>query len=160
MKISAFISPEDISIKFRASSKKQVLEEMVRLAGDRIEGLDRRSVVDLLNERERLGCTGIGNGVAIPHTRCALPAAQTSPVALLALLEQPVDFDANDDVPVDIVFMLLAPESSGGEHLAVLALASRLLSSRDTAEALRRATSRQQAWEVLAGSGDPSKTAA
>lgn len=160
MKISNFLSPDDIFIRFGANSKKQLFEEMVRLAAGRREGLDQRSILDQLIERERLGCTGIGNGIAIPHARCRPPSAMTELVAQLAILSRPIDFDASDGMPVDIVFMLLAPEHSGGEHLALLALASRLLASGSTVKALRRSSSSKEAWAAIAGAGDPSKTAA
>ena len=160
MDIGSFISPDDVFIQLKANSKKQVLEEMVRLASTRAQGIDPRTALDLLAERERLGCTGIGKGIAIPHTRCRPPSSLSRLAAVLAVLDQPVDFDAGDGVPVDIVFMLLAPQDSGGEHLAVLALASRLLSSDETAEALRRAASKEEAWSILSGAGGTSMTAA
>ena len=159
MKISNFVSPDDVFVKVKASTKKQVLEEMVRLAAMRLDSIDQRAVHDLLTERERLGCTGIGNGIAIPHTRCPMPGDRTTPFTILAVLDQPINFDANDGVPVDIVFMLLAPENCGGEHLTVLALASRLLTAGDTAAALRKATSSQEAWSIIVA-GDDEKTAA
>lgn len=149
MKISSFMSPDDLYIRLKANSKKQVLQEMVRFAASRVERLDERAVLDLLMERERLGCTGIGNGIAIPHTRCTLPEGQTAPLAVLATLDQPIDFEASDDAPVDIVFLLLAPEGGGGEHLTVLALASRLLGSAELAERLRTSTTTADAWSVL-----------
>ena len=160
MEINNFIAPEDVFVGFSANSKKHVLEEMVRFAATRVEGIDQRAVLEMLTERERIGCTGIGNGVAIPHTRCELPATRTAPLALLAVLDKPIDFNTSDGVPVDIVFMLLAPANCGGEHLTVLAMASRLLSSPHTAKALRRSTSNEEAWFALSSGGDPSRTAA
>ena len=159
MEISDFITSDDVFAGLGANSKKQVLEEMLRLAAMRVGGIDERAVLEQLTERERLGCTGLGNGIAIPHTRCSLPASRTDPLALLAVLDKPVDFDTSDGVPVDIVFMLLAPENCSGDHLTVLALASRLLSSPHTVAALRRATSSKEAWLALSG-GDPTRTAA
>ena len=160
MKISDFLTQDDIIPRFRANSKKQVLEEMVRIAATRVDGIDQREVLDRLTERERLGCTGIGGGIAIPHTRCGLPAGRTAPVALLAVLDRPIDFDAGDGEPVDIVFLLLAPEECGGEHLTVLALASRLLASPETAASLRRSVSSAEAWSAITGTAESSRTAA
>lgn len=160
MKLVSFLSPNDILINIKANSKKQVFEEMLHHAAMRMDAVNPRAILDLLIERERLGCTGIGNGIAIPHTRCALPPEQSKPIALLAILDQPIDFDASDGQPVDIVFMLLAPVNCGGEHLTVLALASRLLSTGDTAQALRRAKSVEAARAAIAEAVDPSRTAA
>lgn len=151
MKIDAFLSPGDVLIGLKANSKKQVLNDMVRHATSRVVGLDERATLDLIMERERLGCTGIGDGIAIPHSRCGLPTDQTAPVALLAVLENPIDFEANDDKPVDIVFMLLAPDTGGGEHLTALALASRVLRADDNAAKLRLCSSSAEAWELLNG---------
>ena len=99
-----------------------MLEDLVREASSSLEGLDDRQVLDQLLERERLGCTGIGDGIAIPHTRCVLPTGTTMPVVRLAVLDRAIDFEANDGIDVDIVFLMLAPDGSGGEHLAALPL--------------------------------------
>ena len=149
MKISNFISPDDLFIRLKANSKKQVLQEMVKLAASRASHIDQREVFDLLIDRERLGCTGIGKGIAIPHTRCSLASNEVNPIAILATLDKAIDFEASDDEPVDIVFMLLAPDTGGGEHLTVLALASRLLSTEGIADNLRKATTVDEAWSAI-----------
>jgi len=144
------MTPDDIFIGLKANSKKQVLQEMVRRIADTIPELDQRSVLDQILERERLGCTGIGDGVAIPHARCAFPTElRGTPIAMLALLEKPVDYQSNDEKPVDIVFMLLAPENPGGEHLTALALASRILRDPARATELRGCTNSDAAWTLL-----------
>ncbi|XDZ64781.1 PTS sugar transporter subunit IIA [Alphaproteobacteria bacterium LSUCC0684] len=144
------MTPDDIVIGLKANSKKQVLQEMVRRIAETIPELDQRAVLDQILERERLGCTGIGDGVAIPHARCAFPAElRGTPIAMLALLEKPVDYQSNDEKPVDIVFMLLAPENPGGEHLTALALASRILRVPARASELRGCTNSDAVWTLL-----------
>lgn len=149
MKISAFMTPDDIIVGLSANSKKQVLEDLVREASSSLEGLDDRQVLDQLLERERLGCTGIGDGIAIPHTRCVLPTGTTMPVVRLAVLDRAIDFEANDGIDVDIVFLMLAPDGSGGEHLAALALASRLMCQEGCAERIRQAHNASELWAIL-----------
>lgn len=107
----------------RATSKKQVLQELSKRAAA-LTGEHERAILDVLLERERLGTTGVGHGVAIPHARLArLPQVY----GVLARLDSPVDFDSIDDQPVDLVFLLLAPENAGADHLKALSRVSRLL---------------------------------
>jgi PTS system nitrogen regulatory IIA component len=117
----------------RAATKRQVLQELARRAASRIE-LPERVIVDVLIERERLGSTGIGSGVAIPHGRLG---ALTRLHGLFARLERPVAFESIDDQPVDLVFLLLAPETAGADHLKALARVSRLLRDNARCEKLR-----------------------
>ena len=150
MKINTIITPDDIIVGLKANSKKQVLQEMANRLTSSIDGLDARVVFDHLMERERLGCTSIGSGIAIPHSRCAFPdTISNKPLTQLAILNQPIDFQSNDDQPVDIVFMLIAPENIGGEHLTALALASRLLRDNDCAQRLRGCSSIESVWSIL-----------
>ncbi len=133
MEISDLIRPESVVANLRVSSKKQVLQELAKRAADLI-GLHERAVFDVLLERERLGTTGVGNGIAIPHGK--LPSLDGM-MGMFARLEEPVDFDSIDDQPVDLVFLLLAPESAGADHLKALARVSRLLRDRGICEKLR-----------------------
>jgi PTS system nitrogen regulatory IIA component len=149
MKISSIITPADVIIGLKAKSKKQVLQEITRRMTSHLEDFDQRLVLDQLMERERLGCTGIGDGIAIPHTRCSFPEDQQSPLMCLTLLDPPVDYEAHDDKPVDIIFTLLAPENSGGEHLTVLALASRILGDKNRANQIRRCDNADAVWSIL-----------
>ncbi len=149
MKITSILSPDDIIMGLKADSKKQLLECLVRRIEDRQTGIKSRAILDLLTERERLGCTGIGGGIAIPHARYPLIEGGNKPLTQLAILNKPIDFQAYDDQYVDIVFMLIAPDNRGGEHLATLALASRTLRDKTRAERLRQATSREMVWEAL-----------
>jgi len=133
MEISDLISAEDVMTNLRVTSKKQALQELARRAAA-ITGLHERAIFDLLMERERLGTTGVGNGIAIPHGKLA---SLEKLYGLFARLENPVDFQTIDEQPVDLIFLLLAPESAGADHLKALARVSRLLRDKSSCEKLR-----------------------
>ena len=135
MEIEDLITPESVIPRLRASSKKQVLQELAKRAAE-TTGLPERAIFDVLLERERLGTTGVGDGIAIPHGKLAELRRLHG---LFARLETAVDFDAVDDQPVDLVFLLLAPEGAGADHLKALARVSRLLRDRPICEKLRGA---------------------
>ncbi|MDJ0894988.1 MAG: PTS IIA-like nitrogen regulatory protein PtsN [Alphaproteobacteria bacterium] len=133
MEVQQLMIPDHVVPSLKCSSKKQVLQELSRRAAA-TTGLNERAIFDTLLERERLGSTGVGNGIAIPHGRFRdLDTLH----GFFARLEKPVEFDAVDDEPVDLVFMLLAPESAGADHLKALARISRLLRDRGICEKLR-----------------------
>jgi PTS system nitrogen regulatory IIA component len=133
MDIEDLITPESVVAHLRATSKKQALQEMARRAAE-ITGQHERVIFDVLLERERLGSTGVGNGIAIPHGK--LPDLERL-FGLFARADQPIDFDAIDEQPVDLFFLLLAPEGAGADHLKALARVSRLLRDRAVCEKLR-----------------------
>jgi nitrogen PTS system EIIA component len=133
MEINDLITSEEVVANLRVTSKKQALQELSRRAGE-ISGEHERAVFDVLMERERLGTTGVGNGIAIPHGKLA---SLDRLYGLFARLEQPVDFQAIDEQPVDLIFLLLAPESAGADHLKALARVSRLLRDKAICEKLR-----------------------
>jgi len=133
MEINDLISSEQVVASLRVTSKKQVLQELARRAAE-ISGEHERAVFDVLMERERLGTTGVGNGIAIPHGKLA---SLDRLHGLFARLDQPVDFQAIDDQPVDLIFLLLAPESAGADHLKALARVSRLLRDKAICKKLR-----------------------
>ena len=135
MEISDLLTRDCIVESLRAQSKKQALQELARRAAA-ITGLHERTIFDVLLERERLGTTGVGKGVAIPHGK--LPELDGL-YGLFARLEHAVDFDAIDDQPVDLIFLLLAPESAGADHLKALARVSRLLRDGAICDRLREA---------------------
>ena len=135
MGIANLLDERTVLVNVHAASKKQVLALLAEHASA-ITGLPDRAIFDVLLERERLGSTGVGRGVAIPHGR---PQGLPAMFAMLAKLDQPIAFEAVDDEPVDIVFLLLAPECAGAEHLKCLARASRLLRDRGFCERLRAA---------------------
>jgi len=149
MKISSIMTPDDIFIGLKANSKKHLLQEITRRMTGHVSDFDQRHILDQLMERERLGCTGIGDGIAIPHARCPFPEGDHPPLACLAILDQPIDYQAHDDKPVDIIFTLLAPENIGGEHLTALALASRVLRDKDRAGKLRGCEDIDAVWSIL-----------
>lgn len=129
----------------RADSKPAILEQLAaRFAG--VYGLDPAEVLERIEERERLGSTGFGRGVAIPHARHADIAR---PVAVFLRLESPVGFDAADDMPVDLVFGLLSPEQAGAAHLHALAAISRMMRDERMHEALSQATSDEALYGLL-----------
>ncbi len=133
MEIADLIEPSGVIAKSRATSKKQALQDLARRAAD-ITGQPERSIFEVLIERERLGTTGVGNGIAIPHGK--LPGLDRLH-GLFARLDKPIDYDSIDEQPVDLICMLLAPETAGADHLKALARVSRLLRDRSVCEKLR-----------------------
>jgi len=133
MEISDFITPASIFSKLPATSKKQALQELAKRASD-ISELNERVIFDALIERERLGTTGVGNGIAIPHGKLA---GLDRLYGLFARLDKPIEVESIDEQPVDLIFLLLAPECAGADHLKALARVSRLLRDRSTCEKLR-----------------------
>lgn len=133
MEIREILAPEAVSAHQRATSKKQLFQEIGARAAD-VYGLDARAVFEALLERERLGPTAMGRGVAAPHARIA-GAADIRGVFLR--LDKPIGFDAMDDEPVDLVFALIAPEEAGADHLRALARVSRSLRDPSVCAKLR-----------------------
>lgn len=133
MEINDLVSTSAVVSNLKASSKKQAVQELARRVAE-LSGQPERAVFDVLMERERLGTTGVGNGIAIPHGKLE---NLDNLYGLFARLETPVDFQAIDDQPVDLIFLLLAPESAGADHLKALARVSRLLRDKATCEKLR-----------------------
>lgn len=147
--------PDAVLACVKASGKKALLAELAGRAAA-LYKLDERRLFDRLLERERLGSTGIGGGIAIPHGRMA---GMDKPVGLFARLGHPVDFDSIDERPVDTVFLLLAPEGAGADHLKALARVSRLLRDRSLVEKLR-ATENADALYALLVETLPAQSAA
>lgn len=145
MDLGDLISPEGVVASLKAKSKKQVLQELAGRAA-KLTGLGEREIFDTLLQRERLGSTGVGHGVAIPHGKLA---SLENIVGLFARLEQPIDFEAVDDQPVDLIFLLLAPESAGADHLKALARISRLLRESTALEKLRASNEASALYSVL-----------
>jgi PTS system nitrogen regulatory IIA component len=145
MEISDLIKPDHVIARLRATSKKQALQDLAKRAAE-ITGQPERALFSTLMKRERLGTTGVGNGIAIPHGK--LPTLDKL-YGLFARLDQPIDFDAIDDRPVDLIFLLLAPESSGADHLKALARVSRLLRDKPTCEKLRGTDDAEALYALL-----------
>ncbi len=147
MEICDLLTNECILSTVRATSKKRALQELASHAS-KISGQNDRAIFDVLLERERLGSTGIGRGVAIPHGK--LPELDRL-YGIFAKLEQPIDFEAVDDQTVDMVFLLLAPENAGADHLKALARISRMFRDPDMCKKLRAAKDDSGLCELLLG---------
>ena|SRR5436190_4075221 len=135
MNIGDLLDRTAISVRVSASSKRQVLAVVAEIAARKLR-LDAGDILDALLEREAHGSTGVGHGVAAPHARLAGLERMRG---VFIRLEQPVEFDAVDDQPVDLVFALFAPKDAGAEHLRALARVSRMLRQSDLREQLRQA---------------------
>lgn len=133
MDLSDLIEVQAIMPALKANSKKQLLQLLAERASA-ITGLSEREVFDTILQRERLGSTGVGNGIAIPHGKLAGVKRITG---VFARLESPVEFEALDDQPVDLVFLLLAPEGAGADHLKALSRIARVLRDTDTVAKIR-----------------------
>ena len=145
MEVSDLLTVESVISDLRVTSKKQALQEMSRFAAS-LTGQPERAIFDVLLERERLGTTGVGNGLAIPHGRLS---GLDRICGFFARIEKPIDFESIDDRPVDLIFLLLAPEGSGADHLKALARISRLLRDQSLCEKLRGAHSRDALYALL-----------
>lgn len=147
--------PDCVVAGLKAGSKKQLLSEISRLAAE-VVGLHERQIFDVLVERERLGSTGLGSGIAIPHGKIA---GLSRVVEVFATLEKPVDYEAIDNQPVDLVYLLLAPADAGADHLKALARVSRMLRDQPTCAKLRGSET-AEALTVVLGSATKSSHAA
>lgn len=145
MELSDLLTREAVMPAVRGQSKKQVLQEMSATAA-KVTGLPEREIFEILLQRERLGSTGVGRGVAIPHGRMAgLPAL----IGVFARLATPIDFEAVDDEPVDLIFLLLAPEGAGADHLKALARIARALRDQDNLDQIRAASTDAAILSIL-----------
>lgn len=151
MKLCDILTPERIRLDSDATSKKRVLESASQILADSDENLSSRAVFDCLLAREKLGSTGLGHGVAIPHGR--LPGLDKT-IGVFIRVPKGVDFDAPDNEPVDLVFALLVPEESTEEHLQVLADIAAYFNSRDSRDALRIDLSPEKARELICRADD------
>jgi len=142
---SDMLRPDAVMTGLSVASRKALFQQLGTLAGA-VAGLDPKSVTDRLAAREKLGSTGFGGGVAIPHAKLDGIAA---PVGLFVRLGQPIAFDAVDDLPVDLVFALLSPTGAGSDHLKALARVSRQLRDRAFLAKLRGAGSRDALYALF-----------
>jgi len=145
MKISDLLQPAGVILPPKTQGKKQLLQELAVKAAQ-VTRQPERKIFETLMERERLGTTGVGQGIAIPHGRLA---DLKQIVGVFARLDTPLDYDAVDNQPVDLVFMLLAPEGAGADHLKALARVSRLLRNQQVTEKLRAAKSAEAIYAIL-----------
>jgi nitrogen PTS system EIIA component len=145
MPLSDLLAPNAVFPSLKATNKKQAIQELSAHAAN-LTGHDEREIFETLLRRERLGSTGVGGGVAIPHGK--LPKLDRI-VGLFARLDTPVDFESLDGEPVDLIFLLLAPEAAGADHLKALARIARLLRDAEAAKALRSARDANAAYALL-----------
>jgi PTS system nitrogen regulatory IIA component len=155
MHLADLIGPEAVIPSLKVKNKKQLLQELAGRAA-RLTGLQERYIFDTLLQRERLGSTGLGQGIAIPHGKLA---GLKRIVGIFARLAEPIDFDAVDGDPVDIVFLLLAPEGAGADHLKALARSSRLLREGRAVDKLRASKDAAAIYAVLTTEGATSHAA-
>ncbi|GES42895.1 phosphotransferase IIA-like nitrogen-regulatory protein PtsN [Rhizobium sp. ERR 922] len=145
MALADLLQQDAIIPALKANSKKQLLQELAAKAS-KLTGLPEREIFDVVLQRERLGSTGVGNGIAIPHGKLA---SIKSIAGIFARLEAPVDFEALDDQPVDLVFLLLAPEGAGADHLKALSRIARVLRDQDLVAKLRATDSATAIYAFL-----------
>ena len=148
MNINDMLSDDAFLVNFNGTSKKQVLEELSKLAEIKL-GIKSRILIENLTKREKLGSTAVGNGIAIPHANVA---NIDKPYVFVSTLSNGLDFNATDDMPVDIIFLLIAPDDQGSEHLQALALISRLLRNKELTTKLRGCKSAESALAVISQS--------
>ncbi|MEL6297971.1 MAG: PTS IIA-like nitrogen regulatory protein PtsN [Pseudomonadota bacterium] len=145
MDLGDIVQTDGIVPELKASSKKQVLHELADLAADKT-GRPAREIFDTLLQRERLGSTGLGRGIAIPHIKLR---GLDDIFCLFARLPEPIDFESVDGEPVDLIFLLLAPEHASGDHLKALSRISRLMRAPAALENLRTAASGAAIHDIL-----------
>lgn len=146
IRLEDILTPGRSLVNVPGGSKKRVLEQIADLIGREVPGLERQTVFESLIAREKLGSTGFGNGIAIPHCRLADCG---SPVSAVLHLEAPVDFDAIDGAPVDLLFVLLVPQAATDEHLELLRQIASMLDRADVRERLRQAQSGEHLYQAV-----------
>ena len=151
MPLLDFLAPAAVIPALRASSKKQALQELAEVAA-RLTGLEERTIYEVLLQRERLGSTGIGDGVASPHAKLA---KLDSIFGLVARLDKPIDFEALDGQPVDLMFVLLAPEEAGADHLKALARIARVVREPGMSDRIRATRDAEALYALLTSDSAP-----
>ncbi|WP_217475191.1 PTS IIA-like nitrogen regulatory protein PtsN [Stutzerimonas stutzeri] len=146
IRIENILTPGRSLVNVPGGSKKRVLEQIARVLGRDLPDLDSQTIFESFIAREKLGSTGFGNGIAIPH--CRMPGC-TSPLSAVLRLDVPVDFDAIDGAPVDLLFVLLVPEAATDEHLELLRQIASMLDREDVRERLRRASTGQDLYQTV-----------
>jgi PTS system nitrogen regulatory IIA component len=146
MPLADLVAPNAILPALRVNGKKQALQELAARAAS-LTGHNERSIFEILLQREKLGSTAVGSGIAIPHGKMA---KLNRLFGLFARLDRPIDFEALDGQPVDLVFLLLAPEAAGADHLKALARVARLLRDPEMARKLRDCRDAEAIYAVLA----------
>jgi PTS system nitrogen regulatory IIA component len=145
MALNDIVAANAVIPALKVNGKKQAIQEIAARAAE-LSGLGERTIFETLLQREKLGSTGIGHGIAIPHGK--LPKLDRL-FGLFARLDRPIDFESLDGQPVDLIFLLLAPEGAGADHLKALARVARLLRDPDTANKLRESSDADALYAVL-----------
>lgn len=148
MNIKSLLSPDCVLFQHQCASKKRLLETIASHLCDHNKNLDPSNVFSALIARERLGSTGLGKGIAIPHCRIA---ACTQTVGVLVTLATPIDFSAIDNKPVDIIFVLVVPEDGHKDHLKTLATLAETLSDKECLQRIRESKDSQELYNIVAG---------
>jgi len=152
MALEDLLKQEAIMPALKVNSKKQLLQELSARA-ETVTGLPEREIFEVILQRERLGSTGVGNGIAIPHGKLA---GLEQIHGVFARLPQPVNFDSLDDQPVDLAFLLLAPEGAGADHLKALSKVARLLRDTELTTRLRASENASAIFSILTGDANSS----
>jgi len=146
MKISDILSPENILSNIQCNSKKAAIELLAKNLADSNNGISQIEIIDCFIAREKLGSTGLGNGVAIPHGRLKY-CKET--IAGFIQLNNGVDYETIDNIPVDLIFALIVPEESTDEHLKILAMLAKVLSNTETISKLRKSKNSTEIFVLL-----------
>ena len=146
IRLETILTPARSLVNVPGGSKKRVLEQIANLVARDLTDLDAQDIFENLIAREKLGSTGFGNGIAIPH--CRLPGCQ-APISAVLHLDAAVDFDAIDGAPVDLLFVLLVPEAATDEHLELLRQIASMLDRAEVRERLRQAQSNEGLYKVV-----------
>src|SRR5205823_4136898 len=154
MLLTDLVAPNAVIPALKVNNKKQAIQELAAKAAQ-LTGQNERAIFEILLQREKLGSTGVGSGVAIPHGKLA---KLNKLFGLFARLDRAIDFEALDSQPVDLIFLLLAPEAAGADHLKALARVARLLRDPEVAQRLRESNDADALYAVLAM--PPASTAA
>nr|WP_314567586.1 PTS IIA-like nitrogen regulatory protein PtsN [uncultured Pseudomonas sp.] len=146
IRLETILTPGRSLVNVPGGSKKRALEQIANLIGREVPELETQAVYEALIAREKLGSTGFGNGIAIPH--CRLKGCET-PVSALLHLDHPIDFDAIDGAPVDLLFVLLVPEAATDAHLELLRQIASMLDRKEVRDKLRSASSNEALYQVV-----------
>lgn len=146
IRLENILTPGRSLVSVPGGSKKRVLEQIASLVATELPELDEQDIFESLIAREKLGSTGFGNGIAIPH--CRLPGCH-APLSAVLRLDSAVDFDAIDGAPVDLLFVLLVPEAATDEHLELLRQIASMLDRSEIRERLRQAQSNEALYQVV-----------
>ncbi len=146
IRLEDILTPGRALVGVPGGSKKRVLEQIAKLVATDLPDLDSQDIFESLIAREKLGSTGFGNGIAIPHCRLA---GCTSPLSAVLRLDAPVDFDAIDGAPVDLLFVLLVPQAATDEHLELLRQIASMLDREDVRQRLRQAPTSASLFQAV-----------